>query len=397
MQIIQKKSTLKQKTQIKFTQFENAKHEDTNIENTQIENSQMDNTQMKIPPIEIFWTKEEDKILLDSIRSNGRKNWIFISKLLNDKTPNQCFYRYRKINPDLKKSKWTKEEDDLLISLQKTLGNNWSKISRIMKGRGPKQIRDRFINNLDPKILRGKFSIKEDLKIMELRNKYGNKWSLISKHFDNRSPDIIKSRYYSSIKNKKEVLNFLKNLWIKEEIHLDNNISNSNNDNIYNYNNNNNISNCNNDNIFSSDLYTKSKTKTTNQINEEKFLLNEYPDSEETETVNNSVNSPSENNQINEQNEINCYISKSPLFQAFEEKFEFDYNKYTNINFNSDFINLYDNYNKNDIDYLDNNFKECKHEILNFDDKEKTKKDNLSINIIDYFYLNNINNVNRKK
>jgi len=161
---------------------------------------------------QINWSKEEDQILLTSINSEGRKNWKFIATLLENKTPIQCFYRFRKINPTIVKTKWTSTEDNILLQLHDINGNNWSKISKIMKSRGSKQIRDRFINNLDPKIKRGNFTIDEDLKILKLKNKYGNKWALISKHFEDRSPDIIKSRYYSSVKNKKELLFFLESL-----------------------------------------------------------------------------------------------------------------------------------------------------------------------------------------
>ncbi len=163
-------------------------------------------------PTQINWTNEEDVILLNSINFEGRKNWKYIATLLKNKSAIQCFYRFRKINPIITKSKWSSSDDNLLIHLHEMYGNNWSKISKVMKTRGPKQLRDRFMNNLDPKIKRGNFSIDEDLKILNLKNVYGNKWSLIAKHFQNRSPDIIKSRYYSSIKNKKQILFFLDSL-----------------------------------------------------------------------------------------------------------------------------------------------------------------------------------------
>jgi len=160
----------------------------------------------------IIWTKEEDELLLNSINFERRQNWKFISTLLQNKTPIQCFYRSRKINPVIIKTKWTLDEDETLISLQEKYGNNWSKIAREIKSRGPKQIRDRFINNLDPRIRRKNFTIAEDLKILQLKNLLGNKWSQISKHFEDRSPDIIKSRYYSSVKNKNDLLLFYASL-----------------------------------------------------------------------------------------------------------------------------------------------------------------------------------------
>jgi len=171
---------------------------------------------------QITWRKEEDEILLVSVSLEGRKNWKSIATLLDNKTPIQCFYIFRKINPVIVKTKWTQTEDNLLLQLHRMYGNNWSKISKVMKSRGPKQIRDRFINNLDPKIKRGNFTISEDLKILKLKNVYGNKWSLIANQFADRSPDIIKSRYYSSVKNKKELLFFLDSLDNVKELNCQN-------------------------------------------------------------------------------------------------------------------------------------------------------------------------------
>jgi hypothetical protein len=345
---------------IEKPQMENIQKEKPQMENIQMENS---NNSLK----EIFWTKEEDKILLNSIKQNGRNNWKLISNLLIDKSPKHCFYRYRKINPEIKKSKWIKEEDNILLSLHDIYGNNWSRISKIMKNRRPKQIRDRFMNNLDPKILRGKFSIDEDLKILELRNKYGNKWALISKHFENRSPDIIKSRYYSSIKNKNELLCFLQNLWkidgkkndLNSNIYINNENNDYNNDtnnydiNPYNY------DYCKNhiDNnyILSSINSSNSSNIISKKQNKMDLLLDEFP--EETETVNNSLFSLNDIIYLNS----NSYISKSPLLEAYENKLEFDYNNNNNkININLDFVDIY-NHSKNN------------EEISNFEENQKKR------------------------
>ena len=158
------------------------------------------------------WSYEEDEILLKFINSSKKNDWKTIASLLKNKKPIQCFYRFRRINPVYSSEKWTQDEDEKILNLINIYGFNWSLISKTLKNRASNKIRERYQNILDPKIKRGNFTITEDLKILKLIIKFGNKWSVISKYFDNRSSNIIKSRYYSSIKNKKDLLLLLDSL-----------------------------------------------------------------------------------------------------------------------------------------------------------------------------------------
>ena len=152
------------------------------------------------------WNKEEDKLLLDLAQKYNERNWKEISLYFHKKNPLQCFSRYKRIRPGIHKGAWTKEEDQQIMQLVKKYGTSWSRISKEMQSRNGKQIRDRYINVLDPYINKDKFTIEEDAMIVELYNKIGSKWSIISKYFPNRTADMIKNRYYSSIKKKFHVL-----------------------------------------------------------------------------------------------------------------------------------------------------------------------------------------------
>jgi len=68
--------------------------------------------------------------------------------------------------------------------------------------RNGKQIRDRFINVLDPEIRKGKFTDEEDRKLIVLFKQNGPKWATIAKYYPNRTADMIKNRFHSSIKKK---------------------------------------------------------------------------------------------------------------------------------------------------------------------------------------------------
>jgi len=146
------------------------------------------------------WTKEEDEILLEISREFEFKSWKKISQRLNGRSAIQCSARYKRIKPGTVKGSWSQEEDEKLENFIKRFGKNWSLISKYMPTRSGKQIRDRYLNTLDPTILKEKFSYEEDKKIVELYKKYGSSWSLIAGSFSGRTGDIIKNRFYSSLK-----------------------------------------------------------------------------------------------------------------------------------------------------------------------------------------------------
>ena len=152
-----------------------------------------------------FWTKEEDKILKEKAKEFNYKNWNSIAKFIPGRTSIQCSARFRRIRAGLIKGSWGKEEDSKLLSLYKKYGKNWAAISREMPHRTGKQIRDRFLNSLDQKYVRGKFTKEEDKILLKYYKIYGNSWAKIAKKMKTRTGDMVKNRFYSSLK--KEIIN----------------------------------------------------------------------------------------------------------------------------------------------------------------------------------------------
>jgi hypothetical protein len=146
------------------------------------------------------WTKDEDQLLIDLADRFKEKHWKDISSSFSNKNALQCFSRYKRIRPGIIKGSWSKEEDEKILKLVSIYGKCWSKISKVLVSRNGKQIRDRFINVLDPEIKKGKFTEEEDRHLIKLYLYYGPKWATISKHFHNRTADMIKNRFHSSIK-----------------------------------------------------------------------------------------------------------------------------------------------------------------------------------------------------
>ena len=147
-----------------------------------------------------FWTKEEDNILMEKAKEYNYKNWNSIANFIPGRTPIQCSARYRRIRPGLIKGAWDKEEDAKLLLLYEKYGKNWAAISKEMPQRTGKQIRDRFLNSLDTKFERGKFSEEEDQMIIKYYKIYGNSWAKIAKKLKTRTGDMVKNRFYSSLK-----------------------------------------------------------------------------------------------------------------------------------------------------------------------------------------------------
>ena len=148
------------------------------------------------------WTKEEDEVLLSQAEKHGYRHWKKIAAALQNRSSIQCSARYKRIRPGLVKGNWAKEEDDMVLELVGKFGKNWSLISKYLPSRTGKQIRDRFLNTLDSNINRDKFSSEEDQKIIELYLQHGTKWSNIAKFFEKRTGDMIKNRFYSTLRKK---------------------------------------------------------------------------------------------------------------------------------------------------------------------------------------------------
>lgn len=74
---------------------------------------------------------------------------------LGRRTGQQCAQRWRhKVNPNIKKDKWTAEEDAQLTDLVSQYGNRWAEIARHMDGRTDQQCMGRWTRHLDPSISR---------------------------------------------------------------------------------------------------------------------------------------------------------------------------------------------------------------------------------------------------
>ena len=99
------------------------------------------------------------------------------------------------------KGAWRPEEDMLLCALVQKMGaRKWSLIAEHIPGRTGKQARERWLNQLSPKICKRPWTADEDRLIVSAHDRMGNKWSEIARLLEGRTDNAVKNRYNSFIR-----------------------------------------------------------------------------------------------------------------------------------------------------------------------------------------------------
>eukprot|EP00499_Haloplacidia_sp_CaronLabIsolate_P008772 CAMPEP_0196779884 /NCGR_PEP_ID=MMETSP1104-20130614/6642_1 /TAXON_ID=33652 /ORGANISM="Cafeteria sp., Strain Caron Lab Isolate" /LENGTH=268 /DNA_ID=CAMNT_0042150069 /DNA_START=16 /DNA_END=819 /DNA_ORIENTATION=- len=95
------------------------------------------------------WKNTEDEILKAGVMKYGKNMWARVASLLPRKTAKQCKARwYEWLDPSIKKTEWTREEDEKLLHLAKLMPTQWRTIGPIV-GRTAQQCLERYERLLD--------------------------------------------------------------------------------------------------------------------------------------------------------------------------------------------------------------------------------------------------------
>nr|ALQ80978.1 truncated R2R3-MYB transcription factor [Petunia exserta] len=181
------------------------------------------------------WTAEEDELLLKYIQANGEGSWRSLPKnagLL--RCGKSCRLRWTNyLRPNLKRGKFTSEEDETIFKLQCSLGNRWSLMASYLPGRTDNEIKNYWNSHLRRRIytfgmkkkpiktaaeMPNKTIVADGLNCESLKKRGRVSRSKAKKY--NNNTTTTTTAYISTLKPKSQVLEPVVELYALKEIQL---------------------------------------------------------------------------------------------------------------------------------------------------------------------------------
>ncbi|NXL84041.1 SNPC4 protein, partial [Alectura lathami] len=147
------------------------------------------------------WTKDEDLMLLELVQEMRVGSHIPYKKIayyMEGRDSAQLIYRWTKsVDPSLKKGPWTPEEDAMLLAAVKKYGErDWYKIRTEVPGRSDAQCRDRYLKALHYDVKKGRWTLEEEQQLIDLVQKHGlGHWSKIASELPHRTRSQCLSKW----------------------------------------------------------------------------------------------------------------------------------------------------------------------------------------------------------
>ncbi|KAG8093108.1 hypothetical protein GUJ93_ZPchr0012g20051 [Zizania palustris] len=110
---------------------------------------------------------------------------------------------------EVRRGPWTVDEDHTLVKYISEHGEGrWNSLARAagLKRTG-KSCRLRWLNYLRPDVKRGNFTADEQLLILDLHSRWGNRWSKIAQHLPGRTDNEIKNYWRTRVQKHAKQLN----------------------------------------------------------------------------------------------------------------------------------------------------------------------------------------------
>ncbi|GAB4831088.1 hypothetical protein Ancab_005098 [Ancistrocladus abbreviatus] len=102
------------------------------------------------------WTPEEDQKLIDYIQKHGYGNWRTLPKNAGlQRCGKSCRLRWTNyLRPDIKRGRFSFEEEEAIIQFHSILGNKWSAIAARLPGRTDNEIKNYWNTHIRKRLLR---------------------------------------------------------------------------------------------------------------------------------------------------------------------------------------------------------------------------------------------------
>ncbi|KAM3365448.1 hypothetical protein ACQJBY_015273 [Aegilops geniculata] len=102
------------------------------------------------------WTQEEDEKLVAYIKKHGQGNWRTLPKNADlERCGKSCRLRWTNyLRPDIKRGRFSFEEEETIIQLHSILGNKWSAIAARLPGRTDNEIKNYWNTHIRKRLLR---------------------------------------------------------------------------------------------------------------------------------------------------------------------------------------------------------------------------------------------------
>ncbi|KAJ4470432.1 Homeodomain-like protein [Lentinula aciculospora] len=149
------------------------------------------------------WSSEEDQQLIEAVKrdlkSHKPLNWCIISEHVPNRSNKDCRKRWMSTHSGaevkITKGAWSEAEDDQLRAGVQTFGPRWCRVAQMVPGRNSDQCAKRWKDTLDPAIDRSKWTLEEDELLLKVVGEIGRKWArVVKQYFPGRTGLAAKNR-----------------------------------------------------------------------------------------------------------------------------------------------------------------------------------------------------------
>jgi hypothetical protein len=100
------------------------------------------------------FTPADDEELVNLVTPDKETDWTAVARRMRSTfTPRQCRERWKNyLHPQLKRDSWSADEDQLLLTAYRRLGNRWTALASALPGRSAGVVRNRVFLLLRKKL-----------------------------------------------------------------------------------------------------------------------------------------------------------------------------------------------------------------------------------------------------